>query len=108
MHDGVGLRIPDRIQDVALLFGFAQDKSGARIHSGAMTLGKIVVNRHVVTGIQEFFDTNRADVTRAARNENIHWLREYSEWQPPLNGEIVIAFAAKDLDSPNRSINLTP
>ena len=76
VHDGVGPGGLHGAQEVALRFGLAQNKPGPRIHSRAVAFGQIVVNRDGVTGVEEFLDANRADVTRAARDEDVHSMTE--------------------------------
>jgi hypothetical protein len=37
-----------------------------------MAFGEVIVNRDLVSGVEEFLRADGADVTRAAGDENIH------------------------------------
>ena len=72
MQDCVGLRGTHCGQNIAVDFRFAQNKFSAGIDGGTMSFDQIIVDGHLMTGIQEFLRANRADVTGAASDENIH------------------------------------
>ena len=37
-----------------------------------MAFGEVVVNRDLMAGVEQFFRADRADVTRAAGDKNVH------------------------------------
>ncbi len=73
MHDRVGPGGLDGFENVAVLSsGFAQNELRARVHSGAMPFGEIVVNGDLMSRIEELLGADGPDVTRAAGDEYVH------------------------------------
>jgi hypothetical protein len=72
VHDGVGSGGLDGIEDVAFLLRLAQNEFRPRIHRRAVAFGEIVIDRDLMSGIEQFFRANGADVTRAAGDQNVH------------------------------------
>jgi len=57
------------IREVAL------DEPGAGIDGGAVPLGEIVEDGYGMAGIEEFLNADRADVSGAAGDEDVHgWM----------------------------------
>ena len=55
VQDGVGRSGLNGGADVAFKFGLGEDELRARIDSGAVALGEIVVNRDLMAGVEKFF-----------------------------------------------------
>jgi uncharacterized protein YbbC (DUF1343 family) len=88
MQDGVGPGGLNRAKDVAVGFGLGMNELRARVHGGTMAFGKIVIDGDMMAGVEQFLDANRTNVTRTARDEDVHVLVGYSEWPVSLNGEV--------------------
>ena len=73
VHDGVGLCRFDGVEDVAFLLRLAENEFCARIHRRTMAFGEVVIDRDGMSGVQQFFGADGADVTRAAGDKNIQW-----------------------------------
>jgi hypothetical protein len=52
VQDGVGPGGLDGVEDVTVLFGFAENKFRARIHRRTMTFGEIVIDRDLMPGVE--------------------------------------------------------
>ena len=72
MQDDVGAGLPEGLGQPGVIGQIPLDKPGAFIHRRGMSLGQVVVSGHVVSGVSQFFDARRADVTRAAGDEDAH------------------------------------
>ena len=59
-------------KDVALDFRLCKNKFRARIHSGAMSFRKVVIDRDLMPGIEKFLRANGADITGAAGDKDVH------------------------------------
>ena len=68
VHHRLGPRPPEEFRQQRTIGDVSLDKLGARIHRRAMSLGEVVDDANLVARVQQFLDTNAADVARPACN----------------------------------------
>ena len=59
-------------EDVSFFFRLGENEFRARIHRRAMAFREVVINRDLMAGVEQFFRANRADITGAAGDKNVH------------------------------------
>jgi hypothetical protein len=72
VQDGLRAAGFDGVKDVTFHFRFAQDEFRTRIHRRAMAFGEIVIDRDVVSGVEQFLRANGPDVSGATGDKNVH------------------------------------
>ena len=75
MDDRLRLGVADRLPDGFRVAQLGVDEDGPVVHRRAMPFGEIVIDRHFVSRVQEFLDTDRTNVAGAAGNKYIHSLQ---------------------------------
>jgi len=72
MHDGVGFRRPDRVEDVAVRLGFGENEFCARVDGRAVTFRQVVIDGDLMAGVEQFFGSHGPDVACPAGDEYVH------------------------------------
>src|SRR5579862_7366955 len=79
MHDGIRLHIADGAGNGRGIGEIANDQSRPGIDRLAVALGQIIEYGDLVIEIEQLLDTNAANVSGAAGNEDIHYVEGPTE-----------------------------
>ena len=72
MQNRLRLHRLDGGENVTVRLRFSKNEFRARVHRRAMAFREVVINRYLMSGVEEFFRANGSDITGAAGDKNIH------------------------------------